>query len=88
MASLRILAHPTATGTTIDLSGPAFQGVTAPIEFRLYGWGGTGASGTFSVNDFTFNGTVDAITVPEPASFTLVMLLGLIPMVSRRRLLR
>lgn len=40
----------------IDLSASQFQNITSPITFRLYGWNASGASGTFSVNDFTFNG--------------------------------
>jgi autotransporter-associated beta strand protein len=51
---------PTATGTTISLSDTAFQGRTAATEFRLYGWGGTSAAGTYSVNDFAFSGAVSA----------------------------
>ncbi len=64
------LGTPTATGTTIDLSSTAYQGVIAPIEFRLYAWGTTNSGGTFSVNDFTFNGTASAIAaIPEPTAF-------------------
>ncbi|MFN0035637.1 MAG: T9SS type A sorting domain-containing protein [Saprospiraceae bacterium] len=43
---------------TIDLSGPSFQGLTSSITFRFYGWESTSAAGTFSINDFTFNGSV------------------------------
>jgi len=46
----------TLLGTTISLSGADYQNITAPITFRFYAWGGTG--GTYSINDFTFNGTV------------------------------
>ena len=60
------IGSPTIVGTTIDLSGAQFQGVSVPIEFRLYGWGASGSSGTFSVNNFTFNGTVGM-----PSSATL-----------------
>src|SRR6185437_13661074 len=49
---------PTANGTTILLSAAAFQGVTSAVTFRFYGWGATLGSGTFSINDFTFNGNV------------------------------
>jgi hypothetical protein len=30
---------PVASGATINLSSALFQNVTAPIEFRLYGYG-------------------------------------------------
>lgn len=58
------IGSPTATGTTINLSGATYQGLTSPVEFRLYGWGTSASTSTFSVNDFTFNGTV----VPEPTT--------------------
>jgi hypothetical protein len=48
----------TSTGTTVTLSGASFQNVTSVIEFRLYGWGGSSAAGTYSVNSFSFNGAV------------------------------
>lgn len=61
------LGTATATGATITLTGGAFQGLSSALEFRLYGWGASSASGTFSVNDFTFNGSVSAI--PEPSTY-------------------
>lgn len=54
---------PTVTGATINLSAAAYQNITAAITFRVYGWGAIAAGGTFSINDFTFNGTV-ALTAP------------------------
>lgn len=52
---------PTATGTTIDLSGASYQNITSPITFRFYGFGAGSNTGGFGINDFTFNGTVVAI---------------------------
>lgn len=52
------IGSPSATGTTINLSGTDYQNITSSVTFRLYGWGASGSGGTFSVNDFTFNGTV------------------------------
>ncbi|TRX40503.1 PA14 domain-containing protein [Flavobacterium restrictum] len=49
---------PTATGTTISLAGNTYQNVTSAITFRIYGWAATIGTGTFSINDFTFNGAV------------------------------
>jgi len=60
------IGTPTATGTTIDLSGASYQNLGSAIEFRLYGYGASGASGTFSVNDFTFNGTVTTNDTTPP----------------------
>jgi autotransporter-associated beta strand protein len=56
------IATPTNAGTTIDLSGASYQGITNAITFRLYGWGASSSSGTFSVNDFTFNGNIGSTT--------------------------
>lgn len=52
------VGSPSATGTTISLTGAAYQGITTATTFRYYGWGASSAAGTYSINDFTFNGTV------------------------------
>lgn len=68
------IGTPTATGVTIDLSNATYQNITGPITFRLYAWSASGAGGTFSVNDFTFNGNVNSTSSPNinisPASIT------------------
>lgn len=61
------LGTPTATGATITLTGASFQGLTSSLEVRLYGWAATSTSGSFSVNDFSFNGSMSA--VPEPSTY-------------------
>jgi hypothetical protein len=71
------IGSPTAIGTTIDLSGAAYQGVSSAIEFRLYGWNASAGTGTFSVNDFTFDGSVVS-AVPEPAEWGMISALGLL----------
>ncbi|MEL0455490.1 T9SS type A sorting domain-containing protein [Flavobacteriaceae bacterium SZ-1-7] len=58
------IGTPVATGATIDLSSPTYQNITSSITFRLYGWGATGGGGTCSINDFIFNGVVNAIPCP------------------------
>lgn len=60
------IGSPTATGTTISLSGATYQNLGSAIEFRLYGYGASSAAGTFSVNDFTFNGTVTTNDTTPP----------------------
>ena len=52
------IATPTEGGMTVSLSAAAYQNITSDIEFRIYGWGTTNAGGTYSINDFTFNGSV------------------------------
>ena len=48
---------PGSSGS-ISLTALAYQKVSTPIEFHLYAWGNTNSSGTYSVDDFVFNGTV------------------------------
>lgn len=52
------IGTPSATGTTISLAASAYQNVNTPITFRIYAYGMPLASTTFSIDDFTFNGTV------------------------------
>jgi len=54
--------------TTINISSTAYQNITAPVTFRVYGWGATGATGTGRISDFTFNGTVVAVTHDPPVA--------------------
>jgi len=51
------IGTPTSTGATISLTAPTYQGVASAITFRLYAWGASASGGTFSINDFTFNGS-------------------------------
>jgi len=67
-----------------NLSAASFDNVANSIEFRLYGWGASAANGTFSVNDFAFNGIV---AIPEPTTVIgALMLVGLVGYRERRRL--
>jgi hypothetical protein len=77
------IGSPAITGNLIDLSAPEYQEITGSIEFRLYAWGGTAAAGTYSVNDFVFEGIVNA-AVPEPATATLLGF-GLLGLGTRRK---
>ncbi|MBK7094719.1 MAG: hypothetical protein IPH57_06640 [Saprospiraceae bacterium] len=54
---------PTATGTTILLDNSIYQNITSSITFRFYGWFSSSSGGTFSINDFTFNGNVNSISL-------------------------
>jgi hypothetical protein len=58
------IGTPSIGGTTVDLSAAAFQNVNASITFRFYAFNASAAGGTFSINDFTFNGTVVPILLP------------------------
>jgi len=53
-----VLTTTTTISKSISLSNITYQNVTSSIIFRIYGWGSTANPGTFSINDFTFNGTI------------------------------
>lgn len=44
-------------GSKVLLTGASFTDIDAPITFRFYGFNAEGASGSFSLDDVTFNGT-------------------------------
>ncbi|MBK8699748.1 MAG: hypothetical protein IPN29_09425 [Saprospiraceae bacterium] len=56
------IGSATVSGTTITLSASQYQNISTAVTFRLYAWGGSNVNGTFSVNSFTFNGTVENCT--------------------------
>lgn len=43
----------------ISLPFADYGNVATAVEFRIYAWGGTGNTGTLSINDFEFKGAVD-----------------------------
>ncbi|WP_445736194.1 T9SS type A sorting domain-containing protein [Mariniflexile sp.] len=61
-------APTTDIPASLDLSALAYQNITSTITFRIYGWGASAGTGTFSINDFTFNGFVS----PLPPCLTSV----------------
>lgn len=81
IATGAITGSGSAVAFSMNLGGAAFNSVTSAITFRLYAYGGTSAAGTFSVNDFIFDGSVSAlatgnnstITAPGTAGFGRVM---------------
>lgn len=77
------LGTPTSSGATISLGASLYQNVTSAVSFRLYGWGASGSGGTFSVNDFTFNGEISAI--PEPSTYAVIVSAGVFGCVVARR---
>ena len=69
-------ASTTATTATVDLFAPAYQQVTSAITFRIYAFGASSPTATFSINDFIFNGNVGVSTVPS-VSTSVASLTGL-----------
>ncbi|PZR11379.1 MAG: hypothetical protein DI539_20685, partial [Flavobacterium psychrophilum] len=64
------IATPSTNGDTVGLSGTAYQNITGSITFRIYGYGATMTSGTFSINDFSFSGSVVEIPVTTAPQIT------------------
>ncbi|MEI8059674.1 MAG: hypothetical protein WCG67_05905, partial [Ferruginibacter sp.] len=56
-------SNTTGVVNTIDLSAPVFQNITTTITFRIYAWGASSSTGTFSVNDFVFNGITGLLPI-------------------------
>jgi hypothetical protein len=70
------IGTPVVGGTTIDLSSINYQNLSSTITFRFYVFNMAATTTTYSINDFTFNGTVvstNTITVSSisQSSFTL-----------------
>jgi hypothetical protein len=57
-----IATSTSTTGATFSLAAASLQNINSNIVFRLYAWGASAGATTFSINDFTFNGTVSAYT--------------------------
>jgi autotransporter-associated beta strand protein len=55
------IGTPTVAGTTISLSGAAYQSISAPITFRIYANALAATTTTYSINDFSFTGNVVSI---------------------------
>ena len=57
-----IATSTNSSGATMSLAGAAFQNRTPSTTFRLYVWGASGSSTTFSINSFSFNGSVSMLS--------------------------
>ncbi len=66
IANGSITGSGSASAYSIDLS--SLQDIDSAIELRLLAYGGTGASGTFSINDFEFDGVVEQSGVGTPTA--------------------
>ncbi|MDA7517558.1 PEP-CTERM sorting domain-containing protein [Akkermansiaceae bacterium] len=75
--------RPNFSNLSADLSAPAFDNITAPIEFRIYVYS-PAIGNSLEFDDIILNGTVT--TIPEP-SISLALVLGLLScgLVRRRK---
>lgn len=62
------IGAPVFNGTTINLSAGAYQNINSAITFRFYAWGAGASGNTFSINNFTFNGTTSCGGPPSTPS--------------------
>ncbi len=65
--------RPTLTAYTIDLTDPAFDAISGPIEFRFYAYS-TGPDNVLELDNIAINGVI----VPEPSGLALLGIGGLL----------
>jgi hypothetical protein len=53
------IGTPAVTGSNISLTAATYQNIATTVTFRLYPYSVSNASGTYSINDFFFFGTVN-----------------------------
>jgi hypothetical protein len=64
------IGTPDVNGETISLSSSTYQNLTTEAQFRLYAWNANNGSRTFSVNDFTFNGSILGTSLTSLTGFS------------------
>ena len=91
-SSLSLLSGSISGTMNFEYTFPetGYDGMADPVEFRLYGWGASGSSGTMSVNALEVGGAVAPVVapVPEPGACGMLsglFLLGLFALQSFRR---
>jgi hypothetical protein len=83
------LANDTSFHRQIITLGPAFDGITSAVEFRLYGYNAGNSLGTLRIGGDGSVGTpnnliVTGAVIPEPTTLALLSL-GAVGLVARRR---
>ena len=85
-ADLGLFTVPDDTATRVNQAtslGFAFQELASPVEFRIYGFGAEGASGTWRIDNLEMMGSVSPI--PEPGTCALMFGFGLVVFAWGRR---
>ncbi len=70
----------TRTDQGVDLGAGSFSDLSAPVEFRFYGFTAEAAAGTWRLDNVDVFGSFVAVPVPEPGEYTAMtgaLLLGL-----------
>ena len=62
------IGTPTIPGSSVSLSAATYQNIANTITFRLYAYNTSSSTGTLSINDFFFFGTVNS--APYISSFS------------------
>ncbi|HMP22226.1 MAG TPA: T9SS type A sorting domain-containing protein [Ferruginibacter sp.] len=70
------IATITETGTTevlknVSLTAAAYQNISSPITYRIYGYSASGGGGTFSINSFIFTGNL-RVLCPTPVAIEFI----------------
>jgi hypothetical protein len=66
-------ATTSAMGTALTYNFADLTSIVATslVEFRIYGWGATGSTGTLRLDELTVSGAVNLTAVPEPSTYAL-----------------
>lgn len=56
---------------TFDFGDLTSIAATSLVEFRIYGWGGTGSTGNLRLDDLTVNGSATS-AIPEPSTYAAI----------------
>jgi hypothetical protein len=70
------IGTPIAEGTIIPLTTAAYQKISKSITFRFYVYNTPNGSTSYSINDFTFNGTVVPNTMAAISTTTATLNIG------------
>lgn len=68
-------ATTTAMGSALTYNFTDLTSVVATnlVQFRIYGWGGTGSTGTLRLDDLSLSGAVNLTAIPEPSTYALAL---------------
>lgn len=69
-------------GSSVTLSGASFTGIVNPITFRFFAWNSEANTGTFSIDNVTFNGSVTMSTGLAKVKYDLNSNLNVYPVPS------
>lgn len=80
-SSATFLPVITATATTaamgsahtFDFADHPDIGAGTSAQFRIYAWGGSSSTGTFRLDDISIHGSLQAVAIPEPSTYAVLL---------------